>query len=71
MSALEYLHSIGIVHRDIKPENVLYATPDEDSPVKIADFGLGKIIDMDGAGTPRRAPLPPAPRGCAGVRVCE
>ncbi|KAJ1485345.1 kinase-like domain-containing protein, partial [Baffinella frigidus] len=48
MSAIEYLHSIGIVHRDIKPENVLYATPDEDSPVKIADFGLGKIIDLDG-----------------------
>mmetsp|Transcript_60813 Transcript_60813/g.162658 ORF Transcript_60813/g.162658 Transcript_60813/m.162658 type:complete len:633 (-) Transcript_60813:238-2136(-) len=48
MSAIEYLHSMGIVHRDIKPENILYATPAEDSPVKIGDFGFGKIVNFEG-----------------------
>ena len=46
VKAVDYLHSIGIVHRDIKPENVLYANMREDSPIKLADFGLGKIIDI-------------------------
>ena len=38
--ALAYCHAIGIVHRDIKPENLLYARPEPDETVKIADFGL-------------------------------
>ena len=48
MQAVQYLHGVGIVHRDIKPENILYATPAPDSPVKLADFGLGKMIDIHG-----------------------
>jgi len=47
MSAIEYLHSIGIAHRDIKPENVLYHTPAEDSPIKLSDFGLAKALEGD------------------------
>jgi len=43
--AVKYLHSIGIVHRDLKPENILYATNDPDSPIKIADYGLSKLVD--------------------------
>ena len=35
-------HERGIVHRDIKPENILLM--DKDLTVKIADFGLAKII---------------------------
>ena len=35
-------HIRGIVHRDIKPENILMV--DRDLRVKIADFGLAKII---------------------------
>lgn len=38
-SAVQFLHSKGIVHRDIKPENILYTSKDESSNVK-----LGKII---------------------------
>jgi len=38
---LEYLHALDIVYRDIKPENILV---DIDGHVKIADFGLSKII---------------------------
>lgn len=42
-SAIQHLHSHGIVHRDLKPENLIFQSKDENSPVKIADFGFGKI----------------------------
>ncbi|XP_033109374.1 calcium/calmodulin-dependent protein kinase type IV-like [Anneissia japonica] len=45
--AVSYLHQHDIVHRDLKPENLLYATPADDAPLKIADFGLSKILSED------------------------
>ncbi|OAA73983.1 Serine/threonine-protein kinase domain protein [Cordyceps fumosorosea ARSEF 2679] len=39
---IKYLHERNIVHRDIKPENILLV--DKDLHVKLADFGLAKII---------------------------
>ena len=47
VNALEYLHSYGIAHRDLKPENMLMITEDEDSDIKLMDFGLSKIIAPD------------------------
>jgi len=44
-SACEYLHSLGIVHRDLKPENLLLESKAPDARVKIADFGLSKIME--------------------------
>ncbi|XP_039520252.1 tyrosine-protein kinase JAK2 isoform X1 [Pimephales promelas] len=41
---MEYLQSMRYVHRDLAARNVLVAS---DSLVKIADFGLTKIIPMD------------------------
>ena len=37
LSALAYLHSIGIIHRDIKPENTVFTT---NNVLKVTDFGL-------------------------------
>jgi predicted Ser/Thr protein kinase len=42
--ALQTAHDQGIVHRDIKPENILL---DKKGRVKIADFGIAKIVGGD------------------------
>jgi predicted Ser/Thr protein kinase len=39
--ALQFAHDLGIVHRDIKPENLLI---DRRGRVKVADFGLAKLV---------------------------
>jgi len=43
--ALQYAHSQGVLHRDIKPENILL---DARGRVKIADFGIAKLLDDTG-----------------------
>jgi len=44
-TALDYLHAKKIVHRDLKPENILLKDPSENSDIKIADFGLARLIN--------------------------
>ena len=40
--ALQFAHNEGILHRDIKPENILL---DSKGRVKIADFGIAKLVE--------------------------
>ena len=42
-------HAMGVIHRDIKPANLyLLADPDGGELLKIADFGVSKILDPEG-----------------------
>jgi hypothetical protein len=62
--ALQYAHDQGIVHRDIKPENILL---DRLGRVKVADFGLAKLI---GAPAPEASPDSVAPGLTQAGGVC-
>lgn len=43
-SAIAYAHCCGVVHRDLKPANILI---DDTGSIRIADFGLGKVLSGD------------------------
>lgn len=46
--AIEYYHSQNIVHRDLKPENLLLVSEEDDTSVKIADFGFATYVPEEG-----------------------
>lgn len=44
LEAIEHCHRHKIAHRDLKPENLLLLSENDDSAVKIADFGFAKKV---------------------------
>lgn len=53
--ALQYAHEEGVLHRDIKPENILL---DQRGRVKLADFGIAKLMHPSGANAEETGALP-------------
>ena len=43
-TAIYFMHNFGIAHRDLKPENILMVNKEEDSEIKLVDFGLTKTF---------------------------
>ncbi|WP_250657737.1 serine/threonine protein kinase [Alkalimarinus coralli] len=68
LQALGYAHAHGIIHRDIKPANVILL---DDKNVKIADFGIAKLDDMDFTQTGKVIGTPSymSPEQCKGLHV--
>jgi serine/threonine protein kinase len=42
-SAVGTAHALGIIHRDLKPENIFLARVEDQTRVKVLDFGIAKL----------------------------
>jgi calcium-dependent protein kinase len=45
LSAVSYIHKHNIIHRDLKPENCIFETSEEESLIKIIDFGTSIVYE--------------------------
>ena len=52
LKSLEYLHSMNIMHRDLKPNNILIKYYNNHAKIKLADFGMSKLINLSQDNSP-------------------
>lgn len=69
---MKHAHELNMVHRDIKPDNILLTSK---GVVKVADFGLAKLIDEDvsmtQSGTGLGTPLYMAPEQARSAKTVD
>jgi serine/threonine protein kinase len=56
--AVSYCHSKGLIHRDLKLENILFSN-DECNEIRVIDFGLCGISNVDRSQSGTLAYMPP------------
>jgi ribosomal protein S6 kinase alpha-5 len=44
VSAVQHMHSKGVVHRDLKPENILFESEDAAAKLRLVDFGFARLL---------------------------
>ena len=54
---MEYLHSQKIIHRDLACRNLLVSGKENEYLVKVADFGLSRIIENYYVSQSRKIPV--------------
>ncbi|XP_061467943.1 ribosomal protein S6 kinase alpha-5 isoform X2 [Rhineura floridana] len=47
VSAVSHMHDVGVVHRDLKPENLIFIDENDNSEIKIIDFGFARLKPPD------------------------
>ncbi|CAH8372892.1 unnamed protein product [Eruca vesicaria subsp. sativa] len=47
LNVVAFCHLQGVVHRDLKPENFLYTSKEDNSQLKVIDFGLSDFVRPD------------------------
>jgi len=71
--ALSHAHDRQVLHRDLKPSNVFICWKEDGIQVKLLDFGIAKITDVDqkltDTGEVVGSPLYMSPEQCVGDRL--
>ncbi|WP_394828759.1 serine/threonine-protein kinase [Pendulispora albinea] len=49
-------HAAGVIHRDVKPANVFLSVEADEIVVKVLDFGIAKVKELDGEADPAADP---------------